>query len=302
MKLRTATRRSLLAGVLAASVPLLALRAFVIPRGFGERRSLQGKSGLAAVQRAVESPVVANVTTDNASMFQSEAVESTDSLERTRLQRRFLEVAAGSCRGQCATDRMKGQALDLIDSLEALNPTAASAEATELLEGRWRLVFASEDVSRSSPFFWAWRQFLGEVPDPSPITRLAFGTEKLVESVFAITDGIPIKGIGEATQEFSMGTLVNQVNLQIFGVGECMMTTTSTYVPQAGRSDTLSLTIETTQTVGATIAAADGIVFPSKELLGDSAQVDMRISYLDENLRVSRNDAAGQVFVYTRVQ
>lgn len=46
-----------------------------------------------------------------------------------------------------------------VSELEQQNPTPSPAES-ELLKGRWLLVYASEDATRSSPFFWAFRKLL----------------------------------------------------------------------------------------------------------------------------------------------
>lgn len=223
-------------------------------------------------------------------------------VRRQRTQRFLLEAAAGTCRGQCGSNAARSAVLELVEAMEALNPTTAPAE-NNLLEGEWRLVFASEDVTRSSPFFWAWRRLLAAVPDPLPLTRGVFGTELLSDSIFAVTDGIPFKSIGEATQSLQAGVLVNKVQVRVFGAGETMMTTTCSYRPSGISTDggLLDLHVEDTRAVGSSIPVADAVVFPSADLLGDSASVRMRISYLDERLRISRNVADAQVFVYCRV-
>lgn len=217
---------------------------------------------------------------------------------RRELRLQLLAAAAATCRGQCGTAVAKEGALQLVQALEALNPTPSPASEIGLLEGDWRLLFASEDVTRSSPFFWAWRSMLKGVPDPSPITRLAFGTEELAESIFAVTDGIPLKSIGEATQRIYNGRLVNRVAVEIFGVGQTMMTTSCRFQPEKVGSDVV-LVVETTQAVGSTLPFADDFIFPSESMLGENACVRFVVTYLDEELRIVRNED-GQVFVYAR--
>eukprot|EP00930_Biecheleria_cincta_P104438 TRINITY_DN96733_c0_g1_i1.p1 TRINITY_DN96733_c0_g1~~TRINITY_DN96733_c0_g1_i1.p1 ORF type:complete len:365 (-),score=53.11 TRINITY_DN96733_c0_g1_i1:162-1256(-) len=214
--------------------------------------------------------------------------------------KQLLEACKATSRGQSGTEEERQSTLELIQALEDLNPTPRPSEHAKLLEGTWSLRFASEDVTRSSPFFWGWRKMLAGVPDPSPITRMLFGTEQLSETIFAVTDSIPIKTIGEARQTLSAGVLVNQLELKIAGVGQTFMTTTCQYV-QAGRDgDTLALTVQTTQPSESTVPFADALVFPSEALLGKSAAVTMRVTYLDEQIRVVRN-ADDQVFVYSRI-
>jgi len=217
----------------------------------------------------------------------------------------MLAGAAATCRGQCGSEAARTEVLDLVEALETLNPTKAPASAEELLQGDWRLVFASEDVTRSSPFFWAWRQLLDGVKDPLPLTRDAFATDLLSESIFAVTDGIPVKTIGEATQTITEDQLVNRVSLAVFGVGQTMMTTTCQRLSMSEGADDsaghqLSLLVETTQPANSSLPVADSFVFPSELLLGDSAVVNMSITFLDESLRVVRNTADNQVFVYVR--
>eukprot|EP00931_Biecheleriopsis_adriatica_P021102 TRINITY_DN13898_c0_g2_i1.p1 TRINITY_DN13898_c0_g2~~TRINITY_DN13898_c0_g2_i1.p1 ORF type:complete len:362 (-),score=54.47 TRINITY_DN13898_c0_g2_i1:260-1345(-) len=227
------------------------------------------------------------------------AAESQRLAEREKAVKDLLKECEATSRGQ--SGKSNKQALELIKAVEDLNPTARPSDRPELLEGTWRLIFASEDVTRSSPFFWGWRQLLAGVPDPLPLTRALFGTEQLSESIFAITDNIPIKTIGEAVQTLSDGVLVNRVELKILGVGQTFMTTTCRYTGISEDGASLALIVQTTQPSESSIPEADRLVFPSEALLGSSAQVTMRVTYLDDRLRISRN-VDDQVFVYSRMQ
>ncbi|CAE7206530.1 ABCC2 [Symbiodinium sp. CCMP2456] len=192
-----------------------------------------------------------------------------------------------SGRGQCGSEADRQGALQLVKAMEALNPTPEPTKG--LLEGKWRLIFASEDVTRSSPFFWGWRRMLEGIPDPSPLSRALFNTEELSESIFAFTDGIPLKNIGEATQTLYNGQIVNRVAVEIWGLGTTVMTTTCRYMPAEDPSELL-LTVETTQAVDNTLPLADQVVFPSETFLGDNARLRARVTYLDEDLRIFRNE------------
>lgn len=59
-------------------------------------------------------------------------------------------------RGQLATPAERSRVEDVIWELEMRTPIADTATSEALL-GRWALVYASEDPTRSSPFFWAFR-------------------------------------------------------------------------------------------------------------------------------------------------
>lgn len=219
---------------------------------------------------------------------------------RRAVRLQLLAAVAATCRGQCSESPAKDGALQLVQAMEALNPTVDPGRQPGLLAGEWRLIFASEDVTRSSPFFWGWRQLLKGVPDPNPISRNLLGTEALSESIFAVTDSIPFKTIGEASQTISTtGTIVNRVTVKIYGMGQSVMTTTCRSTP-ADDGSNLWVTVETTQAVGATLPFISGVVFPTESLLGENAKVLMRVTYLDEDLRIVRNVADDQVFVYSR--
>lgn len=59
-------------------------------------------------------------------------------------------------RGQLATPAERARVEDLIWELEVRTPIEDTATSQALL-GRWALIYASEDPTRSSPFFWAFR-------------------------------------------------------------------------------------------------------------------------------------------------
>eukprot|EP00470_Lotharella_oceanica_P001129 CAMPEP_0170176764 /NCGR_PEP_ID=MMETSP0040_2-20121228/9564_1 /TAXON_ID=641309 /ORGANISM="Lotharella oceanica, Strain CCMP622" /LENGTH=73 /DNA_ID=CAMNT_0010419185 /DNA_START=30 /DNA_END=248 /DNA_ORIENTATION=+ len=63
------------------------------------------------------------------------------------------------------------------------------------MNGLWKLIYASEDVTRASPFFWAFRKATSNLSQPIP----AF-PNKLSEAIFAITDGISLAKKGQAIQ------------------------------------------------------------------------------------------------------
>ena len=70
-----------------------------------------------------------------------------------------------------------------------------------LLTGEWECVYSLEDLTRSSPFFWAFRRAF---PDQS-------------DQIFGITDAIPapVKEVGPAFQTIDMdaNTLVSRVKV-----------------------------------------------------------------------------------------
>ena len=71
------------------------------------------------------------------------------------LRGRLLEMAARADRGQTENPQDNTQIKEIIDKLEL---AMIGQGTTARLDGKWELVWASEDVTRSSPFFWAFRQ------------------------------------------------------------------------------------------------------------------------------------------------
>ena len=173
------------------------------------------------------------------------------------------------------------------------------------------LIYASDDVTRSSPFFWAFRRAF---PDSS-------------DQIFGITDMIPapIKEVGPATQTIDVdsaarpvtGTLVSRVRVATLGgVATSMMTTRCT-VLNADGLDGLRVKVESTKPEDSTILQKLGPLgefvnssappFPSGEALEQvapgSSEVVLRTTYCDEGLRVTRNEDRKDedIFVWKRV-
>jgi hypothetical protein len=159
------------------------------------------------------------------------------------------------------------------------------------------LLYSPEDMTRSSPFFWAFRRAF---PDQS-------------DEIFSITDAIPapIKEVGPAYQEIELsnstftGKFVSRVKVATLGgLATSIMTTRASIVGVQGL-DGIRLKIETTKpeesTAVKTLFGPLGDVvnenlppFPSGEVLErvmpGSSEVIMRNTYCDEELRISRND------------
>jgi len=217
----------------------------------------------------------------------------------------LLRLAAATDRGQRLTKETRRRAEELLEAVEVGNPTSEPARSP-LLEGNWRLVFASEDVTRSSPFFWACR--LLNLRDPTPFSSAVLGSDSLMDTTFAITDNIPLTKMGIAMQELKSGTLVSQVGVSVFITGESQMTTTCSYAPDPVDGSTLLVMVEKTQVLGNSMAAnvLRDMDFPSgqwfKDALGEQeSRVRMQISYLDEQIRIVRDARRPSAcFVYAR--
>jgi len=216
----------------------------------------------------------------------------------------LLQLAAATKRGQKGTEPQKGKIYALLEKLERINPTLLTAQS-ELLNGEWTLAYSSDDLTRSSPFFWAFRKLTKRA-------RLPWDDSvRISELIFAFTDRVPTRTIGVIKQTISgygpdaEGTLKSEVELSIAGL-KSTMTSTSKIVPYS--NDVSQLTIETIQALDNDIdkvlpAKMSSITFPAERIFSslksESAQVRMKTTYLDDTMRISRN-RFGHVFVFVK--
>lgn len=87
----------------------------------------------------------------------------------------------------------------------------------------------------------------------------------LSDSIFKVTDSIPFKSIGDATQQFTMennlsegesirGTLKSSMEIKVAVVGSSQMTTSSRW-RTTEESDLLEIEVEKTEVLGSSIAS-----------------------------------------------
>mmetsp|Transcript_64102 Transcript_64102/g.119182 ORF Transcript_64102/g.119182 Transcript_64102/m.119182 type:complete len:326 (+) Transcript_64102:62-1039(+) len=226
-------------------------------------------------------------------------------LEVSEVQAKLLRLAACCDRGQQGTPGLRRECEAMIAELESSQAAGLWDQSwADQLVGEWRLVYATEDPTRSSPFFWAFRKAMAGVKDPFP-SRLLFGSEELSDNILTFTDNIPLKSVGVASQSFGNGLLISRVGVRVFLSGESTMTTTSRYaVKQTDLDRLLRIGVERTEVVGSSVAASllQDYEAPTGEWLGDSAEVEARVTFLDDRLRVMRDAARPSAcFVYARV-
>eukprot|EP01041_Mallomonas_annulata_P007216 gene7216-14713_t len=224
------------------------------------------------------------------------------------MKKEILRLSALSSRGQVGKDFSELKIL--ITNLEnTQSSSVADATKSSLLLGEWELIFADDDITRASPFFWAFRKATQDIKDPLD------SSQKWSERVLQFTDSIPIKSIGECIQSItanenssSGGILQSKVRVKVFPAGSSFMTTTSKWLPTADKG-LLELQVEKTQVLESTIAKFLPFLdpdfgFPSGAALElvkpGSSTVYMRVTYLDKDMRISRNEEDGRVFVFTR--
>eukprot|EP00667_Euglena_gracilis_P012439 EG_transcript_12762 len=212
----------------------------------------------------------------------------------------LLRAAQRSNRGQGGDTAANREVTDLIARLELA--MLGQRTSTSQLNGDWELVWASDDITRSSPFFWAFRQAFPDAAD----------------QVFGITDGIPapLKAIGPARQTLTGcegpgdGTLVSRVQVKALPDLPAPLTPLTSVVQTTAsivaRTPTkLTLRVLDTRITEATLPLWDQAPpFPSGQALDTvrkgAAEVVMSTVFLDARLRISRNDADGATFVWRR--
>lgn len=236
-----------------------------------------------------------------------------DSNEVSALKADLFSMISKSDRGK--KDDNLFRIKSLVESLEGLQSQSSDRDMT-LLMGQWDLLWADDDATRSSPFFWAFRKATRDMKDPIGL----IGPEKLSESIFKITDSIPFKSIGKASQLFTDNVLKSEVEVDLglplagfSALASSKMTTSSKFFIDPNDPDIVEITVEKTQVLQSTIEKllpfqlpllGASSSFPSGaalELLKPgSSTVYMRISYLDDDLRIARNEQDNKVFIYER--
>mmetsp|Transcript_10683 Transcript_10683/g.30900 ORF Transcript_10683/g.30900 Transcript_10683/m.30900 type:complete len:173 (-) Transcript_10683:4930-5448(-) len=115
-------------------------------------------------------------------------VMSVDTDAAYDLKQQLLKMVAAFDRGQAATKAQRADVAEVIGQLESLNDD--TQPVGKLVEGTWRLVYSSDNPTRSSPLWWATRQLAGGIPD-------FIHNRELIESVYPLADFVPVVRTGE---------------------------------------------------------------------------------------------------------
>ena len=195
------------------------------------------------------------------------------------------------------------------DDREEETTTSSISEMYRWMNGEWELIYTPVDITRSSPFFWAFRQAFPDVSD----------------QIYSVTDGIPssIKQVGPAYQHIDFryiledssstscsGTFVSRVKVATLGgVATSMMTTRASIVGCDRNIEEncceLRIKIETTKPEESTIlqkvfgeqfgAMINDIIppYPSGEtleqVLPGSSEVIVMTTFCDPTIRITKN-------------
>ena len=233
------------------------------------------------------------------------------------LKRSLIQLMSTTERGTRDTNR--AQIFQVIDDLSR---TGMPISISDML-GEWELLYSDDDVTRASPFFWAFRKALSGIEDPLKIV----GPKLLSESIFKITDSIPLKSIGTAMQIFDedpsmggQGLLKSRIVVKVNpGNFQSVMATTSKW-RTTDEPTLLELEVQKTEVLESTLMSKVGRFVPKglKSMVSStldgfpsgaalelvkpgSSTVYMRIVYQDSTLRIVRNEADGKTFIFGRV-
>jgi hypothetical protein len=208
---------------------------------------------------------------------------------------------------------------EAVSDLENINDE--NANIYTWMNGEWELLYTPVDITRSSPFFWAFRQAFPDVSD----------------QIYSITDGIPspIKQVGPAYQQVDgryildgdnssgSGTFVSRVKVATLGgIATSMMTTRASIIGCDNNIDQtgceLRIKIETTKPEQSTVIQKlfgeqfgtminDSLPpYPSGETLEQivpgSSEVIVMTTFCDPTLRITKNKnrPADEFFIWKR--
>jgi hypothetical protein len=208
-----------------------------------------------AVSRIFSSYSEADYPSD--SLGNSESSVSSSGAQRNLLdlKSQLIIAAQESDRGQKVTESSRVSAL--ISEIESLN-SEMNRGNENLLKGKWELIWTNDDITRSSPFFWAFKKAFKSFKVKDPLNLLR--SEEFPDGIFRITDSIPkpIKEIGLCSQTFTASELTSQIEIKVLSVGSSKMTTTSTWSYDPSNSNYLEVRVDTTKILESTL----GTFFP----------------------------------------
>jgi len=217
----------------------------------------------------------------------------------------LLDSLYGTERGLAARSEVRAEINELIAQLEAANPTASPAEATEMLAGNWKLVYTSNSelmallaLSRL-PFVTigditqriepATMTVENKVAISVPLTRTAFSTSASFE----------VRSPKRLQVRFEKGTIATPQLLS-----EVELPSSLTVMGQALDLSQVKAALTPVNDgfkglldrVSDVISQAPALQFP---LQPDSAQTWLLTTFLDADTRITRGDG-GSVFILVK--
>lgn len=124
-----------------------------------------------------------------------------DAAIRDALKRELLLLSSFTNRGECANTDEQNLLIDLVNQLEALNPTA---EPASKCKGEWSLCLSSTQLFRSSPFFQSIRVAVGD------------DNKQIADNGFELHDRATTGSrVGRVRQTITDDKLISEVELDV---------------------------------------------------------------------------------------
>ncbi|KAI5601943.1 hypothetical protein BDE02_01G125000 [Populus trichocarpa] len=216
------------------------------------------------------------------------------------LKRCLVDTVYGTEFGFRATPEIRAEVLELVNQLEAVNPTSAPVDATGVLDGKWVLVYTAS--SELLPLLAAGATPLVKVKSISQTidsSNLSIVNSTTLSSPFATfsfsaSATFEVRTPSRIQVEFKEGTLqppeINSnidlpENVELFGQK----------INLSPVQQSLNPLQEAAANIGRTISGQPPLKVP---IPGKQASSWLLITYLDEDLRISRGD--GGLFVLAK--
>jgi hypothetical protein len=214
------------------------------------------------------------------------------------LKMKLLDISSRTNRGEFASTLQVEDALDVVTQLESLNPSFDDeGEGNKFsMEGKWDLVFTDTQLFLSSPFFMTVRELLGSdaAKQLLDLHRLQMntgeiGTVQQVITSSSLTSNVNIRNGLVPGLPFSMrGTVVSTADLTKIDRYSIKVNMKGTSVKDSN--------VPFGNALSAVILPVGAFV---KGLMGSIPECSLSTFYLDETLRITRNQD-DNVFVYLR--
>lgn len=216
------------------------------------------------------------------------------------LKKKLVDAFNGTERGLRASSETRSEIMELINQLEALNPTPAPTEALSLLNGKWILAYTSFSglypLLSSSTLPLVKVEELSQTIDSENLTvqnSVKFGGP-LATTSLSTNAKFEVRSPKRVQIKFVEGiigtpqitdSIVLPENVEVLGQKIDL-------IPFKGLLNSLQ---DTASSVARTISNRP----PLKFNLSQNAESWLLTTYLDEELRISRGDA-GSVFVFIK--
>ena len=158
------------------------------------------------------------------------------------VKEKLLELIKSTDRGSIKSENPR-----IYSSIKSLPQFQSNHNS--LIDG-WELIWSDDDLTRASPFFWAFRKALKDVKNPTGLML----EQNIPDSVFKITDSLPLKNIGSCKQKFSDDKLISEIEVIIGFSSEnrlssSIMTTTSSWKFDETEPNLVEINVEKTQVI-----------------------------------------------------